>query len=579
MITSPRKACGLVRVSSEEQAKGGYGLEFQEEDIRTFCTRNNLDLIKVCRDEGYSGSTAARPGFQEMMAYARDKCFDVLVVWKLDRLFRDTKLTLQTVDELNGLGIEFRSVQETFTHDSNGRFLLTIFAAGAEKERKDIALRMHSGRIAAAKRGIWISGGGMPPFGYRYNQTTKRLEIDQDEARVVRQLFGWLVNEKLSLYKIQSRINEMKVPTKFDRMGRRKTTGSTGWWSKRTIGRIVSNEVYTGTFTFRKYTRLGSVRKQTNLRPKEDWIIAHSPPIISPETYQKAKEQLARNAENSPRKTKAFYLLSKLLICAHDNRRMQSSTRPAAGTQRECKYYFCTGSRKGFAAVRCPSSSVSESRIAPPVWAKLKNLLTNPATVLNQLREYQVRTSDDGELAEKRASLQAQKTRAERRQSRVVELYLSGAIGEERFRSEHAGLKRQIEDVSRELKKLESSEVSHEEMLRRIRSVDDLYTSFKARLDNASDETKREILQRFVKSVVVRGEELNMEVMLPSPESFAGQATQPLSCKDSWTVFLKAKLLPVADIWRSRRLHENFKGRDGTLPRRQEKEGSRFGVS
>src|ERR1017187_7065008 len=131
-----RRACGLIRVSTEEQARGGYGLKFQEEDIRKFCERNNLELLKVFRDEGYSGSTVDRPGFKEMMEWGADHRFDVLVVWKLDRLFRDTKLTLQTVDALATVNVEFRSVQEAFTHDSNGRFLLTIFAAGAEKERK-----------------------------------------------------------------------------------------------------------------------------------------------------------------------------------------------------------------------------------------------------------------------------------------------------------------------------------------------------------------------------------------------------------------------------------------------------------
>src|SRR5581483_3621701 len=173
MTTSSKKTCALVRVSSDEQVRGGYGLEFQERDIRDFCQRNNLDLIKVFRDEGFSGATQERPGFQEMMAWARERRFEILVVWKLDRLFRNTKLTLQTVDELAALGIEFRSVQESFTHDSNGRFLLTIFAAGAEKERKDITMRMYAGRLASARRGTWINGG-MPPYGYRFNRTTKR---------------------------------------------------------------------------------------------------------------------------------------------------------------------------------------------------------------------------------------------------------------------------------------------------------------------------------------------------------------------------------------------------------------------
>ena len=201
-----KRACALVRVSTEEQARGGYGLKFQEEDIRKFCERNNLELLRVFRDEGYSGATPNRPGFKEMMEWAREKRFDLLVVWKLDRLFRNTKLTLQTVDDLATFNIEFWSVQEAFTHDSNGRFLLTIFAAGAEKERKDINLRMYSGRIAAAKRGTLVNGASNPAYGYQYDKTTKKLVIVREEAAVVRQIFHWFVNEKLSLYKIQCRL-------------------------------------------------------------------------------------------------------------------------------------------------------------------------------------------------------------------------------------------------------------------------------------------------------------------------------------------------------------------------------------
>jgi len=565
MNLTKKRACGLVRVSSEEQAKAGYGLEYQEADIRAFCARNDLDLVQIFRDEGYSGATAARPGFQEMMQYARDSRFDVLVVWKLDRLFRDTKLTLQTVDELASLDVEFRSVQESFTHDSNGRFLLTIFAAGAEKERKDIAMRMHAGRVASAKNGTWISGASTPPFGYRYNPTTKRLEIDDDEARVVRQLYRWLCKEKLSLYQIQTRLNAMKVPTKFDRLGRKKPTGSTCWWSKRTIGRILSNEVYTGTFTFRKYADLGSVQKTGNLRPKEDWIVAHCPPIISVATFHKAQDQLKTNRENSPRRTKKLYLLSKLLICGHDNRRMQAASRPAEGTHRECKYYFCTGTRKSFAPVRCPSSTVSESRIAPPVWDKVRQLLSDPDTVLARLSEYRARHIQSEEFPKRQKSIESQLQKATGRRNRLVELYLGEAVDQGFFQAERRRLDSEIQGYERELRKLDESIVSEEELAKRIMTVQSLYEAYKERLECASDQIKRQIFQTFIKAVIVRGDDLEIEVLLPEPATvrptdsiFVGQAPHLFPHKATPTFFLQTKLAPLSQIFRDRELYKNF---------------------
>jgi hypothetical protein len=51
--------------------------------------------------------------------------------------------------------------------------------------------------------------------------------IDEQEAHVVRNLFKWLTEEKLSLYKIQSRVNDLQIPTKFDRLGRKRANGVT----------------------------------------------------------------------------------------------------------------------------------------------------------------------------------------------------------------------------------------------------------------------------------------------------------------------------------------------------------------
>lgn len=360
MTNQQKIACALVRVSSEEQARGGYGLDFQERDIRTFCARNNFELVRVFRDEGYSGATAERPGLQEMIEWAQAKRFHVLVIWKLDRLFRDTKLTLQTVDELASVGVEVRSVQESFTHDSNGRFLLTIFAAGAEKERRDIAVRMYSGRVAAARKGTWVVGG--VPFGYRYEPRGKRLMIDSEEARIVKKLFQWLIREKLSLYKLQNRLNEMHVPTKFDRLGRKTPSGTTGWWAKRTIGRILTNGIYQGTRVLRRAPNSPSVYAGS-VPAQDDVTTLQAPAIISRSVFNKAQAQLRENSQRSPRRTKELYLLRGLLLCGQDNRRMQAARQVDGRNQ--CRYYFCPGIRTAFAPVRCPSRSISESRIAP----------------------------------------------------------------------------------------------------------------------------------------------------------------------------------------------------------------------
>ena len=559
MKTKQSRACALVRVSSEEQARGGYGLQFQEQDIRTFCKRCNLDLIKVFRDEGYSGATSNRPGFQEMMEWAREKRFDVLVVWKLDRLFRDTKLTLQTVDELGALGIEFRSVQESFTHDSNGRFLLTIFAAGAEKERKDIALRMYAGRTASARKGTLLSGASIPPYGYRYNKGTKRLEIDKEEAAIVQKLFRWLVEEKMSIYKIQSRLNDLRIPTKFDRMGLKKPTGTTNWWSKRTIGRILAKEVYTGRFIFRQVQSLSGGRNVSNLWPEEDCITVSIPSIISKQLFEQAREQLKTNAVNSPRRTERLYLLGKLLICGHDGRHMQAATRTPGRAAKERKYYFCRGTQKSVSAIRCRSQAVSEPRVAAPVWDKLKELLSHPETVLPQLAQYQEEKTLVSKARQNKRELEHKRRLVQNRMRRLVEVYVSGAVDKVFFESERRRLQDQADDLDREMRKAESLALSADRIIASRGTIETLYGRYKDKLENTSDEQKRELFQTFIKAVVVRGEDLEIEVSLPSFDSFAGQATSGLSRKDTPSLFMKTRVLPVSKIFRRLGMQKNFK--------------------
>lgn len=548
-----KRACALVRVSTEEQARGGYGLKFQDEDIRTFCERNNLELLRVFRDEGYSGSTSNRPGFKEMMEWARDRRFDVLVVWKLDRLFRDTKLTLQTVDELTTFDIEFRSVQEAFTHDSNGRFLLTIFAAGAEKERKDINLRMYSGRTAAAKRGTLVNGASNPAYGYRYDKTTKKLVIAKEEAAVVRQIFHWFVNEQLSLYKIQSRLNDMHVPTKYDRLGRKKRTGTTGWWHKRTIGRLLENEIYTGRLTIRKYKSPIHVHKEYNLRPKEDWITIDTPKIISKRMYELAQDQLRKNAEDSPRNTKRLYLLGKLLICGNDSRKMQAATMPSGKNGADRNYYFCNATNKSNSAIPCHSRMVREDRLVPPVWAKLKELLSNPSIVLRQLAEYQKEKTMVADAGARMQALEKNKKRTEERLRRLAEVYVSGAVDKAFYDKEHRRLRDQADELNRDLKKVEGLVVSAEKIIGSEGTIQALYSRYRDKLENTSDEVRREIFQTFVNSIVVRGEELEIEVNLPSVDVIAGQSLSRLSRNDMPSLFLKAHLLPAVKIIRSHR--------------------------
>jgi site-specific DNA recombinase len=175
-----------------------------------------------------------------------------VLVYRLDRFFRNTRHLLNAFEKLKQHGIAFQSATESFnTNEISGRLLLTFLGGIAEAERETIRERTQSGKLKSAREGKWVTG--VPPYGYRLDKETKKLFSVPEQAKIVKKLFRWAVDEKLPLREIERRMNNLKVPPPYNTKYKKKQT--LNYWHKRTIGRILTNEVYTGEFYFRKYKR------------------------------------------------------------------------------------------------------------------------------------------------------------------------------------------------------------------------------------------------------------------------------------------------------------------------------------
>ena len=127
---------------------------------------------RIFTDHGVSGSTASRPHLDACLDHLREG--DVLTVWKLDRLGRNTQHVLAVVDDLTSRGIGFRSLTEGLhTGGPMGTAMLTIMAAFAQLERDTMIERTRAGLAAAAANG---RKGGRP------------RKVDDADAAKARQL-------------------------------------------------------------------------------------------------------------------------------------------------------------------------------------------------------------------------------------------------------------------------------------------------------------------------------------------------------------------------------------------------------
>ena len=162
------KAVGYIRVSTDEQTQHGYSLEAQAQAIKKYCELQGWELVRIYRDDGYSGASMERPDLQQLLEDVYLRKFDVVVVWKLDRLSRNLKDTLYLLDDaLEKNGIGFISIQEQFdTTTPIGKAVMQIIAVFAQLEREMITERMKMGKYQKARLGQF---GGHVLYGYRKN--------------------------------------------------------------------------------------------------------------------------------------------------------------------------------------------------------------------------------------------------------------------------------------------------------------------------------------------------------------------------------------------------------------------------
>ncbi|HPY99770.1 MAG TPA: recombinase family protein, partial [bacterium] len=185
-----------IRVSTEEQAKEGYSLTTQREHLENYAKREGHDIFRVYSDDGISGYSERRPALQALLQDAKLRRFDLVIVYKIDRFSRNLKDLLNLVDELSNSSVGFKSATEPFdTTTSAGKLMFQQLGSFAEFERNRLAERVMPGMIKGVQLGNW-QGARYSPFGYNYNKAAKVLEINSEQAPIVKMIFEMAIADK-----------------------------------------------------------------------------------------------------------------------------------------------------------------------------------------------------------------------------------------------------------------------------------------------------------------------------------------------------------------------------------------------
>lgn len=247
-----KRAVAYLRISSASQIDN-TSIEMQEEKINQYCTLYDIELAKIFIDEGLSAkSTNKRIEYNNMMNYISDyeNNIDMIIVYKSDRVHRSLKNLMIMIEQLQEIDVSFLSITEQFdTNTAQGLLFLQMLGSFSEFERKLIAERTHSGRVAKGTKRLY--SGGRVPFGYNLLNNDE-LAINEEEALMVKDIFKMRCK----------RSTTVEIAKKYN-------------MSKQRVSYILKNKIYIG-----KYEYNGKIEKNK--------ISFNVPNIVSSYTWNKA---------------------------------------------------------------------------------------------------------------------------------------------------------------------------------------------------------------------------------------------------------------------------------------------------
>ncbi len=146
-----RKTAAIyARVSTDKQK-----VEMQVEELEAYIRKRGFLAGQLYIDQGFTGGNLQRPAFVRMLSDAHKRTFDVLIVWKLDRLSRSLKDLITTLETLGSLGIDFISYDNSLdTSTPTGKLVFHVVGSVAEFERDIIRERVRAGLANARRKGI-----------------------------------------------------------------------------------------------------------------------------------------------------------------------------------------------------------------------------------------------------------------------------------------------------------------------------------------------------------------------------------------------------------------------------------------
>lgn len=508
-----------VRLSRDDDNEGdSNSIAHQIEILKKYAKEHGITNYKIYKDDGYSGTSFNRPGFQEMLADIEAGMVSMVVVKDMSRFGRNyLEVGLYTEIRFPELGVRFIAVNDGVDSDNPFDNDFTPFRNIInEWYAKDTSKKIRAVFKAKGMSGKRLSS--QAPYGYLRDREGN-LSVDPETAPVVRLIFQ-LAAEGNGPGKIARRLREMEIVTpgtlEFERTGRktRYDPEHPCHWQSSSIVNILENRDYLGHTVNFKTTKLSYKSKKTIENPLEKQVVFENTheALVSQETW----DIVQKNRQNRRRPTKMgdMGMFSGLLYCADCGHTLNLNR--TKSWAREQDNYTCGAykRKKGECTAHFIRAVVLEQLV-------LENLREVISFAREDTEGFVRQAMSNRMEAQIKEQTQAKRTLAQQERriaeidgiiKRLYEDNISGKLTDERFSKmsadyerEQAGLQASVEELRESVAACDQQSANMDSFLKLVKK----YT--------VPDKLFPELLHAFVEKLVVH-----------APDKSSGHRTQQI---------------------------------------------------
>lgn len=501
-----------VRVSTQEQATDGYWIDSQMRLLNSYSEAQKdlgwqLSESRIYKDEWISGTSSVeeRPALTRLKRDIINGEVDVILIYKLDRLFRKTSYLLEFWDFLKEYKVNLVSKSENIDMGSpSGALVVTMLGAIGEMEVSMIRDRTTEGKISKTLEGYYVQGAS--PFGYRkeFDGRGNKLVIDQEEAKLIRKIFDLYVKDDMTTMSIRSYLNGLGIGTRYDREWPKQKV-SENFIHYSFVQKILTNEIYIGKcYTRKRETKKIDGKNRQVYRDKKDWLCTPCPPIVDEDIFNLAQEKLSKGKVLHWRgEIHTFTGLIKCGLCG----KSYIHQRGGKGTSN----YRCGGKNQSKVSETCKNPAISEDKLLDLVWKQVSAIFDHPEEFI---KSYLEKTEDRAETIKKYRlevlEINEEIQKLDRLTTNAIRKQLEDEFHAKAYQSiiqENDGKKLSLEQRRAELEEKLKDMKSLDEMKEMIRKLAKIYQEEYRSLSLSS---KTEYIRAVIDKVVLSPDEIKI---------------------------------------------------------------------